>query len=121
MPSVQQFLNPIEPLHHERCIASSPDGVCPGQIDSIKRDFAERELSLANQAPNPKSRTIGLRNAAKLMICGRHEDTLREAQRVARQWEKGAAQNSNATMHPSPASKSHHTISLLKGQYQSAL
>ncbi|KAH8430028.1 uncharacterized protein LDX57_007699 [Aspergillus melleus] len=98
MPSVQDPLNPINPLHHERCIASSPDGVCPGQIDFTKRNFAELELFLAKQASNPKNRAIGFRNAAKLMICGNHEDTLQEAGRVARQWEE-AAQNSNPTMH----------------------
>ncbi|KAH8430051.1 uncharacterized protein LDX57_007722 [Aspergillus melleus] len=95
MPSVQQFLNPIEPLHYERYIASSPDGVCPGQIDSIKRDFAEREPSLANQASNPKRRATGFENAAKLMICDRHKDTSREARKIARRWEREAAQNSH--------------------------
>ncbi|KAH8430203.1 uncharacterized protein LDX57_007872 [Aspergillus melleus] len=121
MPSVRQFLNPIDPLHHERCIPSSPDGVCPGYIDFTKRDFAKTELSLAKQASNPESRAKGFKNAAKLMICDRHKDTLREARRVAHQWEEEAAQNSNATMHPSPASNSRHTISLYEDQYLSAL
>ncbi|KAL2801500.1 hypothetical protein BJX63DRAFT_426681 [Aspergillus granulosus] len=98
----------INPLHRERCIASSPHGGgCPKSIDFTKRVSADRELALSKQMSNPKTRAINLRNAARLMTCDNHG---KEARRIARLWEE----HSNPTLSyiPSPAQKSRHTSSL---------
>ncbi|KAL2779872.1 hypothetical protein BJX66DRAFT_346010 [Aspergillus keveii] len=90
----------INPLHHERCIASSPHGgVCPESVDFTKRVSAHLELALSKPESKPETRAINFRNAARLMICDNHEDRLREACRIARRWEEQAAQQSNAIIH----------------------
>jgi hypothetical protein len=90
----------IDPLHSERCIASSPDGgECPVQIGFTERDIAQTELSLSKEEPNPETRAIHFRNAARLMICDNHRNRSQEARRVARRWEEEAAQQSKTTTH----------------------
>ena len=95
MSFIRSPLTLINPLHSERCIAPSPlGGVCPGSIDFATRVSAHIELSLSQQKSNPETRAINFRNAARLMICGRHQNPLQEVRRVARLWEEEATQQS---------------------------
>lgn len=99
MSLIRTPLAVFDPLYHERCVASSPDGgICGRRIGDTERIFAQTELSLLAQEPNPARRAIGFRNAARLMICVNHKNRLEEARRIARLWEE-AAQQSNTTMH----------------------
>ena len=101
MPLAHTALALIYLLHRGGCIASSPDGsACPGRIDNIKRDIAYIQLCLSDQESSPENRARSLRTAAKLMICDNHTDRSQEARRVARRWEKEAAQHTHATMRP---------------------
>lgn len=94
----------INPLHRERCIASSPHGgVCPESIDRTKQVSAHLELALSEQESKPETRARNLRNAARLMICDHHGNRLQAARIIGRLWEEQAAQQSNTIIH-SPAS-----------------
>ncbi|KAL3468685.1 hypothetical protein BJX99DRAFT_120919 [Aspergillus californicus] len=102
-------LTRINPLHRERCIASSPHGgVCPESIDFTKRVSAHLELALSKQESKPETRARNFRNAAKLMTCDNHG---KEARRIVCGRSK---QHSNPTLSyiPLPAQKSRHTSSL---------
>ena len=86
----------IDPLHHEKCIASSPNGgVCPESIDFTIRNSAHLELALSK----PETRATNLRHAARLMICDNHKNRLQEARSIAREWEEQAAQKPHAIIH----------------------
>ncbi|OJJ52136.1 hypothetical protein ASPSYDRAFT_52360 [Aspergillus sydowii CBS 593.65] len=84
----------IDPLHHEKCIASSPNGgICPESIDFTTRISAHLELALSM----PETRATTLRSAARLMICDNHKNRLQEAHRIAHGWEEQAAQKCRHT------------------------
>ncbi len=103
MPLLCIPLTLINPLHRERCIASSPHGgVCPESIDFTKRVSAHMELVLSKEESKAETRERNLWNIAKLMICNNHENRLQEVRRITCLWEKQAAQQSNAIIH-SPA------------------
>ncbi|KAL2810593.1 hypothetical protein BJX63DRAFT_444547 [Aspergillus granulosus] len=76
----------INPLHHERCIASSPHGgVCPESIDFTKRVSAHLERALSKPESKPETQAINFRDAARLIIYNNHKNQLREARRIAPQ------------------------------------